>query len=32
MIRSEIESGQFTVDTGKVADGMINDAVGLLKK
>ena len=32
MIRSEIESGQFTVDSGKVADGMINDAVALLKK
>jgi negative regulator of flagellin synthesis FlgM len=32
MIRSEIESGQFSVDSGKVADGMINDAVAFLKK
>ena len=32
MIRSEIESGQFSVDSGKVADGMIQDAVAMLKK
>lgn len=32
IIRSEIESGQFSVDSGKVADGMINDAVAFLKK
>jgi len=30
-IRAEIESGQFSVDAGKVADGMIKDAVALFK-
>ena len=31
MIRSEIESGQFSVDSGKVADGMVQDAIAFLK-
>ncbi len=31
MIRSEIESGQFSVDTDKVADGMVRDAISFLK-
>jgi len=30
-IRNEIESGQFSVDAGKVADGMIKDAVAFFK-
>ena len=30
-IRAEIESGQFSVDAGKVADGMIKDAVAFFK-
>jgi len=30
-IRMEIESGQFSVDSGKVADGMIKDAVSFAK-
>jgi len=31
MIRSEIESGRFSVDSGKVADGMIKDTIDFLK-
>jgi len=31
LIRSEIESGQFSVDSGKVADGMVQDAIAFLK-
>jgi negative regulator of flagellin synthesis FlgM len=31
IIRSEIESGRFSVDSEKVADAMVKDAVSLLK-
>ena len=30
-IRLEIENGQFSVDSGKVADGMIKDAISFAK-
>lgn len=31
IIRSEIESGRFSVDSEKVADAMVKDAISLLK-
>lgn len=32
MIRDEIESGRFSVDSEKVADSMVNDVISFLKK